>query len=180
LESEIKMNKPNLKQERMHGMGDAGGVNYIEGLDELCLFFKMNKNHKVLELGCNDGVRTSLFAYYADVVDTVDIVLTEKMKNILNFHKNINFKKGSISQIVPNLIDDYYDFIYIDADHSFHSVVHDINVSLPKLKKTGIMSGHDYIPDSPTLFGVSQAVNSLFNIEKIKVFSDYSWAIIGE
>lgn len=37
------------------------------------------------------------------------------------------------------------DFIYIDANHSYDFVVEDINLWFPKLKKGGVMSGHDYI-----------------------------------
>jgi len=173
------MNKPDLKQERMFGMGDANGLNYIEGLDELCLYFNINKTHKLLELGCNDGVSTSLFAYYCEKIDCVDLTLTEKMKTIIAKYGNINFIQGDIQNIVPILPNDYYDLIYIDADHSMNSVIRDIKFSLPKLKKNGIICGHDYIPDSPTLFGVALAVNEIFGKENIKIFSDYSWAVFN-
>lgn len=40
--------------------------------------------------------------------------------------------------------DEYFDLVYIDADHGYHAVVQDIKVWLPKVKKGGIISGHDY------------------------------------
>lgn len=37
------------------------------------------------------------------------------------------------------------DFIYIDGNHEFLNVAQDIALWMPKLKKGGIMAGHDYI-----------------------------------
>lgn len=51
--------------------------------------------------------------------------------------------------------DESVDFIFIDADHKYESVKKDILTWLPKLKKGGIMSGHDFYQ---TTAGVKQAV----------------------
>jgi hypothetical protein len=40
--------------------------------------------------------------------------------------------------------DNSVDFIYIDGNHSYESVKQDIELYLPKLKKGGIIAGHDY------------------------------------
>lgn len=61
--------------------------------------------------------------------------------------------------------DEYFDFIYIDADHTYESVKTDLDAWYPKVKKGGILSGHDFIPTITTIqlghavpFGVEQAV----------------------
>lgn len=36
------------------------------------------------------------------------------------------------------------DLVYIDADHCYKAVTNDIDIWLPKIKKGGIISGHDY------------------------------------
>ena len=41
--------------------------------------------------------------------------------------------------------DEYFDFIYLDADHSLEGIRDDIKYWYPKLKKGGIFSGHDYM-----------------------------------
>ena len=51
------------------------------------------------------------------------------------------------------------DFVFIDADHEYESVKKDIAAWLPKVKKGGIISGHDYF--NPC--GVKQAVDEIFN-----------------
>ena len=68
--------------------------------------------------------------------------------------------------------DEYFDFIYIDADHSYEGVVRDIQAWWPKVKKGGLFCGDDYIPDDGDIwltgqgepvyagkFGVRRAVN---------------------
>lgn len=52
------------------------------------------------------------------------------------------------------------DFIFIDAGHDYESVKKDINSWYPKLKKGGIISGHDY--NQPTC-GVKKAVDEFIN-----------------
>jgi Methyltransferase domain len=78
---------------------------------------------------------------------------------------------SSASETFP---DEYFDFIYIDADHTYDAVLEDLNKWYPKLKKGGIISGHDYIDGDYTLqvghlvrFGVIDAVSDFrkwFNI----------------
>ncbi len=53
--------------------------------------------------------------------------------------------------------DEYFDFIYLDGCHLYESVKADLQDYLPKLKKTGLMCGHDYFESD--IFGVVRAVN---------------------
>jgi hypothetical protein len=43
--------------------------------------------------------------------------------------------------------DESLDFVFIDADHSYAGVEKDIKLWMPKLKRGGLLSGHDY--DNP-------------------------------
>lgn len=43
--------------------------------------------------------------------------------------------------------DNYFDFIYIDADHRYESVIKEMHAWYPKLKSNGLFSGHDYLPN---------------------------------
>ena len=40
--------------------------------------------------------------------------------------------------------DNYFDFIYLDGDHSYEAVKMDLNHWHPKLKKYGVMCGDDF------------------------------------
>ena len=66
-----------------------------------------------------------------------------------------------------------FDFIYIDANHSYDAVKKDLENWFPKLRSGGVFAGHDYC--EKTGFGVIQAVDEFRanNIDKIKNFTTY-------
>jgi predicted O-methyltransferase YrrM len=171
--------KPNLYEERMNGAGGAynNSQNYLKGLDDMCIFHNMNETCNVLELGVNDGVSTSLFAYYSKSVVAINLNKSEKLQSKLNLYKNIKFYQEDIKNITNLFPDNYFDFIYIDANHHEKWVLRDINISLPKLKDNGILCGHDYIPDETNGYGVKAAVDTFFKNKKINIFEDTSWSI---
>ena len=55
--------------------------------------------------------------------------------------------------------DRYFDFVYIDAKHDFKSVYRDISLWKPKVRKGGLLCGHDYINEEEP--GVREAVDRL-------------------
>jgi len=59
--------------------------------------------------------------------------------------------------------DDSLDWVYIDAGHSFEEVKADYEAWFPKVRKGGIISGHDYAPahDKNDCDGVRQFMDSL-------------------
>ena len=42
--------------------------------------------------------------------------------------------------------DEYFDFVYIDGDHSYTAVLQDLKAWGPKVKAGGFLGGHDYSP----------------------------------
>jgi len=171
--------KPNLYEERMDGYGGGynNNQNYLKGLDDLCLYHGLCSTHNVLELGSNDGVSTSLFAYYANKVFAVDINKSQKLNYKLNLYPNILFFQNDIEKIVPSFPNNFFDFVYIDANHDKKSVIRDIQISLPKLKNNGIICGHDYVHSEPHGHGVRGAVDEFFNNIKVNYFLDTSWSV---
>ncbi len=73
---------------------------------------------------------------------------------------------------IPRFEDDYFDVVYFDGDHSYSGVVSDIQDSLPKVKKGGLMVFNDYTVYSPldgTPYGVLNAVNQLLCAEDVEI-----------
>jgi len=80
--------------------------------------------------------------------------------------------------------DEYFDFVYIDADHSYEGVVRDMKAWWPKVKKGGLFCGDDYIPQDGDIwltvqgkepvyagkFGVRKAVNEFMQKNGLKVY----------
>lgn len=56
----------------------------------------------------------------------------------------VSIIRGESHRVLDEFDDGSLDFIYIDADHRYMPVVRDIELYLPKLKKGGIIAGHDY------------------------------------
>ena len=62
------------------------------------------------------------------------------------------------------------DFVFIDAEHAYPYVSRDIDAWLPKVRKGGIISGHDFTLEFP---GVIQAVTERFS--EWQVFRGVNW-----
>ncbi len=70
--------------------------------------------------------------------------------------------------------DNFFDYIYIDAEHTYEAVTNDLKVWYPKLKKNGILFGDDYYwreeDDTLSLHKAYQEFISKNNIKKWCVF----------
>lgn len=140
-----------------------------------------------LELGSHIGESATIFLsfekieklhcveYSKDLIPILQQRLGEEIRRercVLHLETTINYAK-----IVDN---NFFDVIYIDADHSYDSVQKEISLYWPKVKHGGFLSGHDYY--EPAWPGVVKAVNEFSTDIKlpIKIFKDYSWVIHKE
>lgn len=97
-------------------------------------------------------------------------LVKEKFHNYANC--TIIRKKSSDAVIdVPNDLD----LIFIDANHSYKYVKEDIHLWSKKVKKGGIIAGHDYSSDFP---GVMEAVKKSF--KEFEVGVDHTWYHINK
>ena len=69
------------------------------------------------------------------------------------------------SEFIPN---EHLDFVFLDADHSYEGVMRDIELWGPKVKKNGLMMGHDLNWGS-----VARAVGE--NFDNFWIASDNVW-----
>jgi len=66
------------------------------------------------------------------------------------------------------------DFVFIDADHSYEAVKADIATWMPKIRKGGLISGHDYEPKGK--FGVKRAVDEIFG-DRVITGGNNTWFV---
>jgi hypothetical protein len=89
----------------------------------------------------------------------------EPVKDIIT-----SIRKPSL-EAVNDFEDESLDFVFIDAAHDYENVKADILAWLPKLKKTGILAGHDYWPNDP----VQIAVDEIFSSFRIETPDHRTW-----
>ena len=81
-------------------------------------------------------------------------------------------KKNSI-KASKEIENNSLDMIFIDADHRYKAVLDDLKHWYPKVRKGGIIAGHDY---SINVFSVMMAVWKYFGTaDNIKVGKDNTW-----
>ena len=161
-------------------------INSLHGLQNLLTFYTAKlKLDIICEIGSYAGVSSELFAQYAGKLYCVDIwedyiqpleratKIRKEFNKIKSLYSNITEINKESKLACKDFPDNYFDLIYIDADHEYSSIILDIKNWLPKLKVGGILAGHDYWVDS-----VKRAVNTIFGEKNIKYFDDSSWSII--
>lgn len=76
----------------------------------------------------------------------------------------VKIHRGLSSDILSTFPDNYFDWVYIDANHKFNYVTEDLALSHSKVKKSGFVLGHDF-----DLMGVSRAVMNALNDRKFLI-----------
>jgi predicted O-methyltransferase YrrM len=92
----------------------------------------------------------------------------QNLKPLLDL-KVVNLIKGHSQDVVSKYPDETLDFCFIDGSHEYEDVKKDIQAYLPKVKKGGILAGHDY---DALWSGVIKAVDELLG--KVEVLNG-SW-----
>ena len=64
-----------------------------------------------------------------------------------------------------NFEDESLDFCFLDAGHTYDEVIKDIDAYLPKMKKTGLLAGHD-IDHQPVRSAVYDRFDNVVEIER--------------
>ena len=101
--------------------------------------------------------------------DTLYELFTNNMKPVENFYKSIRMDSKKACELYA---DKSLDFVFIDAEHSYESVLADIKCWEPKVKSGGIIGGHDY----PTWDGVTRAVNEYYG-DRVKPAHLFCWSV---
>jgi len=101
----------------------------------------LNKNIKLYGIDTFKG--NVEHAEHPDVIE--DKVYEIYLQNIEPLKEYINTIKGNSHDVYDKFDDESIDFLFLDGDHSYEAVKKDLKLWYPKIKKGGIISGHDYM-----------------------------------
>lgn len=108
----------------------------------------------------------------------------ETVKNKFADKPFVTIYKEYSFDAVKRFPDEYFDLIYIDADHSYEGCLRDIIDWYPKIKKGGFLIGDDYVikqlAKTGVTFGVIEAVNEFAKKNNLTIYElpVWGWAII--
>lgn len=157
----------------------------VVGLIEMINYILEDTYHKQhwIEIGSHYGESATIFLGFSQIVklECIDIsqhsisFLQHKLSKYIESNRCLLHNCSSESY-ASTLSDKSVNVVYIDADHSYESVLNDIKLYYPKVMIGGYLCGHDYSTSWP---GVIKAVDEFSkSIERpIKVFKDSSWVI---
>lgn len=159
-------------------------INVLEDRNELIA--NMSKNAVCAEIGVflgkfskeiiklADPKRLHLIDCWSLSKDLTPAVhdFTERMweavyDDIVELYKDedrIEVNRGMSSDVLLTFPDDYFDWVYIDANHDYIHTLKDLQCSFLKVKKGGFILGHDM-----NLIGVRRAVYEMMNRKKCKM-----------
>lgn len=83
-------------------------------------------------------------------------------------HNNIIFNIGKSEQVLHGFPDAYFDWVYIDGNHSYDYVMKDLELCFKKVKPGGIIAGDDYTWGRKDGFPVKKAIQDFINARDLK------------
>ena len=123
------------------------------------------KRKKVIENNKKDqGFSWDMESYYNFIMELIE-----------EYKPRASFIRDYTTEAVKLIEDESLDFVFIDADHAYSSVLRDIEDWTPKVKKGGYITGHDWY-----LSGVRKAVQEKFGnviAGRIEIKPDSVWMV---
>jgi hypothetical protein len=140
------------------------------------ILHKMKKGGVVAEVGvaaggfsrsildiCSPSEFHLIDLYLSSTSSLTTTVVSERFRAEIN-EGIVHLHEGDSSSWLAKFPDSYFDFIYIDGDHSYQGVKKDVQAGKSKVKDDGFLIFNDYTYWSPAecvVYGIVQAVNEL-------------------
>jgi hypothetical protein len=180
----------NKRSPKSHSFLNTEFLGLIHLIQHLQAELPHHVQHKMIGIGSHMGESTMMFASTGlfssiDVIApfdgedkfnqenwyTWDMIKKEFLLNT-RFFDYINLIEKSSITVSEDFDDGKYDFIYIDGQHDYDLMKKIIQLYLPKVKKGGLIGGHDY--NHITHPDVVHSVNEILGQPHIMTY-DNSW-----
>jgi hypothetical protein len=114
-------------------------------------------------------------SWYVDVANVSrsehDRRYDETTERLKRFGVRSCIRRQASNEAVEGFEDGQLDFVYLDAQHHYEAVKEDVALWYPKVRKGGLLAGHDYldghIPEG--IFGVKSAVDEFVKAMGLKL-----------
>ena len=155
-------------------------------LDRSEMLSKLKKRGKIAEIGVAQGEFSELILKITepDLLHLVDVwnsktyhaglfkKVADKFKNLID-EGRIQILRKLSTDAAEDFDDNYFDWIYIDTDHSYATTREELVKYAPKIKHDGIIAGHDYT------MGIWSSLNRYGVIEAVHEFCvKYEWELV--
>jgi SAM-dependent methyltransferase len=125
------------------------------------LVTKFPQGARVAEVGTFRGnfARHILAACAPAELHVIDLDLSQLDLGVAQ-DPRVRVHRGSSYAVLASFPDSHFDWIYIDADHSYEGVLRDASTAAPKVKPGGFLVFNDFAHADPFLgaYGVQRAV----------------------
>jgi hypothetical protein len=103
-------------------------------------------------------------------------IMAKTFARTRKYNNRVSIIKGYSDEYAKIFPDNFFDFIYIDANHKYEEVKKDLELWYPKLKSSGLFSGHDYLDrlDNECDFGVKSAVDEFGKNNNLEIYATIS------
>lgn len=95
--------------------------------------------------------------YHSGLFELVTSTFQEQIdRGQVHVHRDLSVRAA------PTFEDDLFDWIYIDTDHSYETTRDELRAFAPKVKRGGVIAGHDYVMGNWATsyrYGVIEAVH---------------------
>ncbi len=95
--------------------------------------------------------------YHKGLKANVEAMFNEEISD-----QKIQIDVGLSTHVLPTFPDGYFDWVYLDTDHTYETTMCELNILSSKVKSNGIIAGHDYSLGNwinGYRYGVIEAVN---------------------
>lgn len=176
-----------------HISGPIQPENSVVGLYEMIKKY-FSEDYVMAEIGSFQGTSTMFFSMFAKKVYSVDCydyhvpptgriaemddmfkeaekIFVDRTKDIKNI---VKIKKTSV-EAAKDFEDGSLDCVYIDAEHIYDYILADVRAWKDKVKKGGILCGHDF--DHNHSENIKKILKDFDLLHNLTIYSDTSWSV---
>jgi len=95
----------------------------------------------------------------------------KEVKKLFELHENVTVKRLRSDLWLESIEDNTLDWIYIDTSHQYNQTKKELDLSVKKVKKNGLICGHDFCVNPIWADGVIAPVIDLIQQQKIEMIA---------